>query len=155
MDFCDICLDPPRPLEGRITGAVRLDAVEGNRRLPGRSSPSGEPVRAPLRGGGCPGAAVGGRRTDGPGGDGLQPLLAAPERGRGSRRRGRAGSVRLNGLPEPEADPAAGVVLPGLGAGCAAALTWEVEDGGEREPVRVRYQYLFAGETLTGEAAPA
>ena len=64
------------------------------------------------------------------------------------------GSVRLNGLPEPEADPAAGVVLPGLGAGCAAALTWEVEDGGEREPVRVRYQYLFAGETLTGEAAP-
>lgn len=52
MDFCDICLDPPRPLEGRITGAVRLDAVE-------------------------------------------------------------------------------------------------------REPVRVRYQYLFAGETLTGEAAPA
>ena len=33
MDFCDICLDPPRPLEGRITGAVRLDAVEGNRRL--------------------------------------------------------------------------------------------------------------------------
>ena len=44
MDFCDICLDPPRPLEGRITGAVRLDAVEGNRRLLAEL-PLREPVR--------------------------------------------------------------------------------------------------------------
>ena len=154
MDLCDICLDPPRPLEGRITGAVRLDAVEGNRRLLAEL-PLREPVRLHF-------VEVAVRERLWEAAErtvrvvtvynrSSLPLSEVEVAGGGAV----PGSVRLNGLPEPEADPAAGVVLPGLGAGCAAALTWEVEDGGEREPVRVRYQYLFAGETLTGEAAPA
>ena len=154
MDFCDICLDPPRPLEGRITGAVRLNAVEGNRRLLAEL-----PLRGTVR---LHFVEVTARER----------LWEAAERtvrvvtvyNRSSLPLTRVevacggaipGSVRINGLAEPEADPGAGVVLPGLGAGCAATLTWEVEDGGEREPVRVGYQYLFEGEVLTGEAIPA
>ena len=35
MDYCELCFDRPQPLECRGLGKVRLDAVEGGRRLLG------------------------------------------------------------------------------------------------------------------------
>lgn len=111
MDFCDICLDPPRPLEGRITGAVRLDAVEGNRRLLAEL-PLREPVRLHF-------VEVAVRERLWEAAErtvrvvtvynrSSLPLSEVEVAGGGAV----PGSVRLNGLPEPEADPAAGVVCP-------------------------------------------
>ena len=44
MDYCELCFDRPQPLECRGLGKVRLDAVEGGRRLLGELE-----IRGPVR----------------------------------------------------------------------------------------------------------
>ena len=153
MDYCDICFDPPRPLEGRITGAVRLDAVVCGRRLLAEL-PLKEPVRLHF-------VEVKARQRVWEAAERSIRIVTVYNRSSLPLTEvtvtcGGAvpGSVRVNGLPEPEADPAQGAVLPGLGAGCAATVTGELEEAGARESVRVGYRWRFAGDMLAGETTP-
>lgn len=150
MDYCDICFDPPRPLECQVSGSLRLDAREEGRRLlaelPLSESICFHVVEVAAR-----------QHTMETAGRTIRivtvynhsslPLTKVTVEGGGAV----ADSVRINGLPQPGANPAEGLRLPGLGAGCAAVLTWEAEDESQAASTRVTYEYDFAGDALTGE----
>ena len=65
------------------------------------------------------------------------------------------GSVRVNGLSEPEADPVRGIEIPGLDAGGRVLVTWEEElrpgQALTERPVRAEYAYRFDGRLRFGE----
>lgn len=151
MDYCDICFDPPKPIECTAAGTVRLDAVDGERRLLGDVA-FREPVRLHFievaatrrlwtsdRWALC--AVTVYNRSSLP----LQRVSVAP-----GAPAFLDGTIRVNGVAAgPE-----GAVVPGLGPGCAAVVTWETENAvpeGELDPGEVDYEYRFGGEAMTGK----
>lgn len=150
MDYCDICFDPPRPLECQVSGSLRLDVREEGRHLlaelPLGASICFHVIEVAAR-----------QHTLETAGRTIRivtvynhsslPMTKVTVQGSGAI----ADSVRINGLPQQGANPEEGLVLPGLGAGCTAVLTWEMEDEGEAASARVGYEYRFAGDVLTGE----
>ena len=155
MDQCAFCLHRPEPLLCRWEGDLRLEAVDGPRRLLGVFSPQGTPLLHFVE--------LGGETRTWPDGEGLVravtvynrsslPLDRVTVAGGGA---ALPGTVRINGLPQPEADPALGVEVPGLDAGAEAVITWQGPLPGEGEgepPMTAAYEYRFGGDTLRGEA---
>lgn len=156
MDYCELCFDRPAPLECRGKGRVRLDAADGRRRLLGELE-----IDAPVTLHFVEVQAV--RRTWY---SGDRALCAVTVYNRSSLPMDRVtvsggdggfldGTVRVNGLSQAGEDPAAGVEVPGLDAGCEVVITWQeaLEPGAlPREvPALVRYAYRFGGEALEGE----
>lgn len=152
MDVCDICFDPPRPLETLASGTVLLDAVDGERRLLGELA-FREPVRLHF-------IEVAATRRVWTSEDWvlcavtvynrsslpLQQVFVDP---------GAAafldGTVRVNGVPAGDA----GAVILGLGPGCAAVVTWELCASrhlvaASLPPARCDYEYRFAGAPMAG-----
>lgn len=125
MDYCDICFDRPQPL---VIHFIDLEAKK-------RVWFSGD--RAVYT------VTVQNRST--------LPMTQVKLTGGSAAFLG--GSVRVNGLPEREASPGRGILLPGLDAGGRALVSWEEENGSAltEAPVTVTYEYGFCGETLTGE----
>lgn len=126
MDYCELCFDRPQPLECRGLGKVRLDAVEGGRRLLGELE-----IRGPVR---LHFVEVEAHRRTWFSGD--RALYAVTVYNRSSLPMDRVvvsggtsafleGSVRINGLSQPMEEPGAGVEIPGLDAGCEAVITWQ------------------------------
>lgn len=155
MDHCELCFDRPEPLACQVEGRFRIDAVDGPRRLLGELE-----VRAPT-----PlhfvevGAA---RRSWRSGGRVLQAVTVY---NRSSLPMDRLtlstgggdflpGTVRVNGLLQEGADPAGGVVIPGLDAGCEVVVTWQEvppdPSAGEETSILIRYEYRFGEERLDG-----
>lgn len=126
MDHCEICFDRPAPLVCQGEGRIRLDAVDGKRRLLGELEFHG-PVTLQF----VEVEAV--RRTWYSGDRALYAVTvyncSSLPMNRvvvsGGSEQFLAGSVRINGLSQPEESPAAGVELPGLDAGCEAVVTWQ------------------------------
>ena len=144
MDYCELCFDRPQPLECRGLGKVRLDAVEGGRRLLGELE-----IRGPVR---LHFVEVEAHRRTWFSGD--RALYAVTVYNRSSLPMDRV-SVRINGLSQPMEEPGAGVEIPGLDAGCEAVITWQeglrAEEPLREEPVEVRYEYQFGGEQMDGK----
>ena len=155
MDYCELCFDRPQPLECRGLGKVRLDAVEGGRRLLGELE-----IRGPVR---LHFVEVEAHRRTWFSGD--RALYAVTVYNRSSLPMDRVvvsggtsafleGSVRINGLSQPMEEPGVGVEIPGLDAGCEAVITWQeglrAEEPLREEPVEVRYEYQFGGEQMDG-----
>ena len=156
MDYCELCFDRPQPLECRGLGKVRLDAVEGGRRLLGELE-----IRGPVR---LHFVEVEAHRRTWFSGD--RAVYAVTVYNRSSLPLARVvvsggtsafleGSVRINGLSQPMEEPGAGVEIPGLDAGCEAVITWQeglrAEEPLREEPVEVRYEYQFGGEQMDGK----
>lgn len=156
MDYCELCFDRPQPLVCQGRGRVRLDARDGKRRLLGEWE-----IDAPVTLHFVEVEAV--RRTWY---SGDRALYAVTVYNRSSLPMDRVtvsggsgrfldGSVRINGIAQTGEDPAAGVEVPGLDAGCEVVVTWQerLEPGAlpEETPVLVRYGYRFGGESLSGE----
>lgn len=154
MDVCDICFDPPKPLETVATGTLRLDAWDGERRLLGEAA-FREPVRLHYVAvdvkrrvwtseGWTLCAVTVYNRSSLP----LTRVLVSPGAAAFS-----GGLIRVNGVPAAEDGP----VLSGLGPGCAAVLTWETRPAdapSERDllPASAEYEYRFAGQPMAGTA---
>lgn len=156
MDYCELCFDRPKPLECQGLGWIRLDAMDGNRRLLGEVR-----VQGPVKLHYVEISAV--RRTWF---SGDRALYAVTVYNRSSLPMERVvvtggsdafleGSVRVNGMSQPLENPTSGLEIPGLDAGCEAVLTWQesVSPPGERKeaPVHVSYEYHFGGDTMSGE----
>lgn len=151
MDYCDICFDPPKPLECTASGTVRLDAVDGERRLLGDLA-----FRENVRLHYVEVAAT--RRVWS---SDRWALCAVTVYNRSSLALQRVvvtpgasafldGIIRVNGVAVGDE----GAVVPGLGPGCAAVVTWEAENEapgeGELSLCKVDYEYRFGGEAMTG-----
>ena len=154
MDVCDICFDPPRPLETVATGSVRMDAWDGDRRLLGEVS-FREPIRLhyvevevkrrlwsseswTL----C--AVTVYNRSSLP----LNRVVVSPGSSAFS-----DGTIRVNGGAAGDGGP----VLSGLGPGCAAVVTWETRradapDERDIRPASAEYEFRFGGQSMTGLA---
>lgn len=152
MDVCDICFDPPQPLESFASGTVRLDTRDGQRRLLGEAV-----FRTPVRLH-CVEVTVSRRlwtaedwvlcavtvynRSS-------LPLRTVTVSSGASAFLG--GSIRVNGVPAgPE-----GAVVTGLGPGCAAVVTWEVKGSNPENappPAVAEYEYRFGGQVMSGRA---
>lgn len=156
MDYCELCFDRPQPLECRGLGKIRLDAIDGSRRLLGEAE-----IRGPVKLHYVEISAV--RRTWF---SGDRALYAVTVYNRSSLPMERVvvsggsdafleGSVRANGMSQPFEDPLFGLEIPGLDAGCEAVLTWQEQILPDREKkeasVQVRYEYHFGGEAYSGE----
>ena len=125
MDYCDICFDRPQPLEVRVL--VHYVDVYLSR----QTWYSGDRALYVV--------TVYNRSS--------LPMERVTLSGGGPFR---DGTVRINGCGEPQADPAEGIVIPGLDAGGQVLVTWE-EDLDPREslaehPVEARYHYRFDGK---------
>lgn len=156
MDYCELCFDRPQPLVCQGEGRVRLDALDGRRRLLGELEFHG-PVTLHF-------VEVDAARRMWYSED--RALYAVTVYNRSSLPMDRVvvsggtgrfldGSVRINGLSQSRENPGAGVELPGLDAGCEAVVTWQerLPQGTslEETPAQVRYEYRFGGERLEGE----
>ena len=153
MDYCTLSYHRPEPLACQGEGRMRLDAWDGRRRLLGELV-----FQAPVE---LHFVEVEAARRSWLGQD--RALYAVSVCNRSSLPLDRVtvagggaalpGTVRINGLPQPEADPALGVEIPGLDAGAEVVVTWQgpLPGEGEEPPVTVHYQYRFGGETLQGE----
>lgn len=127
MDYCDICYDRPRPLVIHVIGVTAKKRVwfSGDRAVYA--------------------VTVHNRST--------LPLTRVTITGGGAAFLD--GSVRVNGLPEAEAAPGRGIVVPGLDAGGQVLVAWEEEPQPRltEAPVTVGYAYQLDGETRTGEVS--
>ena len=154
MDYCTISYHRPEPLVCQGEVRARLDAWDGRRRLLGDLVFQAPAVLQFVE--------VEAVRRSWLGRD--QALYAVTVCNRSSLPLDRVtvtgagavltGTVRLNGLPQPEADPALGVEIPGLDAGAEAVVTWQgplPNEGGGEPPVTAAYEYRFGGDTLRGE----
>ena len=147
MDQCAFCLHRPEPLLCRWEGDLRLEAADGPRRLLGVFSPQGTSLLHFVE--------LGGETRTWPDGDGL--VRAVTVYNRSSLPMDRV-EVAPDGTIEPgtlriEGRPAEEPVLPGLGAGGQALLTWREPAGGVSRSVSLRYRYTFAGEVREGACA--
>ena len=155
MDYCTLSYHRPEPLACQGEGRMRLDAWDGRRRLLGELV-----FQAPVE---LHFVEVEAARRSWLGQD--RALYAVTVCNRSSLPLDRVtvagggaalpGTVRINGLPQPEADPALGVEVPGLDAGAEAVITWQGPLPGEGEgepPMTAAYEYRFGGDTLRGEA---
>lgn len=131
MNYCDVCYDRPQPLELQL----RLHYVEVE--LHRKVWFSGE--RALY-------AVTVYNRSSLP----MERVLVS-----GGSAAFLDGSVRVNGLPEPEAGPDRGIEVPGLDAGGQVLVTWEEGlvpgESLEEQPVRAVYDYRFGGRLRQGE----
>ena len=156
MDYCELCFDRPQPLLCQGDGRIRLDAMDGERRLLGEVE-----ICAPVTLHFVEVKVV--RRTWF---SGDRALYAVTVHNLSSLPMDQVtisggsdcfldASVRINGLSQAGASPLEGVQVPGLDAGCEAVVTWQerLEPGvlPEEAPVTVRYAYRFGSEHLDGE----
>lgn len=144
MDQCAFCLHRPEPLLCRWEGDLRLEAVDGPRRLLGVFSPQGTSLLHFVE--------LGSETRTWPDGEGL--VRAVTVYNRSSLPMDRV-EVAPDGTIEPgslriEGRPAEEPVLPGLAAGGQALLTWREPAGGAAQTIGLRYRYTFAGEVREG-----
>lgn len=144
MDQCAFCLHRPEPLLCRWEGDLRLEAVDGPRRLLGVFSPQGTSLLHFVE--------LGGETRTWPDGEGL--VRAVTVYNRSSLPMDRV-EVAPDGTIEPgslriEGGPAEEPVLPGLAAGGQALLTWREPASGTAQAIGLRYRYTFAGEVREG-----